>query len=207
MDKEIRYKYNRFKNILPADSKRVSLLSVHGRPRDLYINSIMVDGFSKKDTYPPIVPTVDVPLEFGELNVSLLSSTSHEYFIENWVKIEGNFQGSQTLAFECRVIQLLGWSSSSIVPETGPEQLFSMLDYIYSGGPYNCPLLFTCADGVTACGAALALDITRQRSEALGEVNIFSSCIRIINCRPEFIVSLEQYRLLHDYLASYIFAL
>ncbi|XP_068224099.1 receptor-type tyrosine-protein phosphatase F-like [Palaemon carinicauda] len=164
----------------------------------------LIHSFSFGDTeYPSVLPD-KFEENFDEFNVKVTNREDYGNFTEYQVTIR-LLNSRNSAPFQCMVVLMKGW------PHTKPEPssllpLLAVMERADSLVTASSTALFTCRDGVTGCGLMMALKQTIEKVKLHQEVDIYHSVQLITYDRPEFIVSEEQYDLVHEGVVVYLSA-
>ncbi|XP_066967327.1 receptor-type tyrosine-protein phosphatase F-like isoform X2 [Macrobrachium rosenbergii] len=153
--------------------------------------------------YPSVLPKHNEEI-FGEFAVKIMSCQFYDSFTEYEVTIRPT-NSATTTPFNCMVVMMKLWPHdttqlSSLLP------LLAVMERVDSLTTTSSAALFTCKDGVTGCGLMMALKHTIDRVKLHQEVDVYHSVQSITFDRPEFIVSEEQYDLVHEGVLLYLSA-
>lgn len=151
--------------------------------------------------YPPVLPAAG-QCQTDELFIKVDHVNIHHFFTETFVSL--NTKTEPSLPLKLRVLQLLTWNSEELPGNV--NSLLYLLQYhlqLRQNNPAS-PTVFTCRDGYTACGMAVALDLVLSRIWLGGEVDVYRAVRTILLSRPQFITSLRQYVFLHDATVTFL---
>ncbi|XP_068225643.1 receptor-type tyrosine-protein phosphatase epsilon-like [Palaemon carinicauda] len=164
----------------------------------------LIHSFSFGDKeYPSVLPA-EFEENFDEFNVKVINHEAYANFTEYQVTIR-LLNSPNSAPFQCMVVHMTCWPHA----KPGPSSLLALLAAMERANSLvtaSSAALFTCRDGVTGCGLVMALKQTIEKVKLSQEVDIYHSVKLIISDRPEFIVSEEQYDLVHEGVVVYLSA-
>ncbi|KAK7077483.1 hypothetical protein SK128_027922, partial [Halocaridina rubra] len=137
--------------------------------------------------YPPLLSEGE-SLQFEHLHIRSEDTVQYEDFRK--IRVTLALRRSTASPTHIMYIYYLnGWPNNSDIPIDNIA-LIKLLDHIHHCNPSaNQPIVFTCSDGVKACGVAATLENVLQRIQLQGEVDIYTAVQRILSARPQFITS------------------
>ncbi|XP_063872342.1 receptor-type tyrosine-protein phosphatase epsilon-like isoform X3 [Scylla paramamosain] len=104
---------------------------------------------------------------------------------------------------KCTLLMLSGWSHTAKLPSS-PVPLLGAIEKAESLQLPQTPLLFTCSDGVTACGVMASLLLAVCRAKLTQEVDLYRSAVSVQYDRPQFITNLMQYQFLFTAMEAFL---
>ncbi|XP_068250948.1 receptor-type tyrosine-protein phosphatase S-like isoform X3 [Palaemon carinicauda] len=164
----------------------------------------LIHSFPVGDTEYPAVLPAECEENFDEFNVKVINHEDYDNFTEYQVTIR-LLNSPNSAPFQCMVVLMKHW------PHTNPNPssllpLLAVMERADSLVTASSAALFTCRDGVTGCGLMMALKQSIEKVKLHQEVDIYHSVQLITYDRPEFIVSEEQYDLVHEGVVVYLSA-
>ncbi|XP_059477545.1 tyrosine-protein phosphatase 69D-like isoform X2 [Neocloeon triangulifer] len=94
------------------------------------------------------------------------------------------------------VVRFTGWPANLLtIPK--PSKLIQLWEDVERNHAGEAPIVLMCHDGVTACGAFLALGLVIEKIKLEHEIDVASAVRAVRNVRPGFVSEKEQYELLY----------
>ncbi|CAL4062099.1 unnamed protein product, partial [Meganyctiphanes norvegica] len=218
----------------PADKHVIFLPADAGSSHPVFVNATRVNSLQRKDgfivTEHPMSSTLpivwkmvlekqinvwvllhtfqqndkDFPsvlnMNSGTLSTHIVSQNSNENFLQFDVTVTSSVNDQR---HTCRVLQLNKWSYTEHLPSScGP--LLALLQHLRTLDMNSKPVLFSCINGYTGCGVALALHLVLSRMQDIQEVDVYRAVHCIRHSHPKFIGTLEQYEFLYNSISSHL---
>ncbi|XP_068225645.1 receptor-type tyrosine-protein phosphatase epsilon-like isoform X1 [Palaemon carinicauda] len=164
----------------------------------------LIHSFPSGDKEYPAVLPAECEENFDEFNVKVINHQEYDNFTEYQVTIS-LMNSPNSAPFQCMVVLMKCWPHT----KPGPSSLLPLLAVMERADSLvtaSSAALFTCRDGVTGCGLMMALKQSIEKVKLHQEVDIYHSVQLITYDRPEFIVSEEQYDLVHEGVVIYLSA-
>ncbi|CAL4115790.1 unnamed protein product, partial [Meganyctiphanes norvegica] len=227
-------KFHRDQSVLPADNRVIFLPPNAGSSHPVYINASRVDSLRKKDNFivteHPMSSTLPIawkmvlekqinvwvllhtfPLDDedfpsvlsmapGILSLDIISQNTNQNFSQFDITVTSS---ANNQSHTCRVLQLNKWLYTQDLPSSS-DSILALLQHLSTLDINSKPLLFSCKNGYSGCGVALALHMILSRMQEVEEVDVY----RVVHCirhsHSQFIGTLEQYEFLYKNISSYL---
>jgi len=145
-------------------------------------------------------PDIEESILFGDVVVTNLLETDHEYYTSRSLQITSNLKESRVI----EQIHIKDWPDHNCLPS--PENLVKIIETLRFSiaDETHTPIVVHCSAGIGRTGTFIAVDCLMQEATTSNAVNVFSTVTRLRLYRNQMVQNLQQYEFIYKCISHFV---